>query len=57
MEQPDRSAPQASDTDTGNTASRRWVAPLRTFTALSVAELTQGSSWPGDDGLGTFTHS
>jgi len=34
-----------------------WVAPLESMTSFSVAEFTQLDSWPGDDGLGTFTQS
>jgi hypothetical protein len=34
-----------------------WVAPMDTITAMSIAQITQGSASPGDDGLGTFTGS
>lgn len=37
--------------------SARWVAPIESMTAYSIAEFTQVDSFPGDDGLGVFTQS
>ncbi len=36
---------------------RRWVAPLHSFKTFSIAEFTQTSASPGDDGSGIFTAS
>lgn len=35
----------------------RWVAPRESMRPFTIAEFTQNSSSPGDDGLGVFTHS
>ncbi len=36
---------------------KRWIAPLQTIKAFSIAEFTQVDSSPGNDGNGTFTAS
>ncbi len=35
----------------------RWIAPLQSIKAFSIAEFTQTFSSPGNDGGGTFTQS